>query len=154
MNEEKQFDFLKDEWDAFCRFPQEDGTWSEGKGTLKASKILRGYVSLELYNGPLYGEMIEGIGLRAYNRETKMWEHTWTDTSTPAYFYVWRGVFKDGKIDLFSEWIDNSGNKVKSRLTWSEITDQSAHWESSRSLDEGRTWKKYWIIDFKKRIQS
>lgn len=34
------------------------------------------------------------------------------------------------------------------RLTWSQITDRSAHWESHRSLDDGKTWTTHWEVDF------
>jgi hypothetical protein len=63
---------------------------------------------------------------------------------------VWRGTFQDGKIDLFAEW-DEGGWRVQSRLGWSEITADSAHWESARSSDGGKTWQMHWIIDFRRR---
>jgi len=37
-----EFDFLEGEWDAVCGFPRPDGSWGEGSGTLKATKILDG----------------------------------------------------------------------------------------------------------------
>jgi hypothetical protein len=64
---------------------------------------------------------------------------------------VWRGRFEGGKIDLFGEWNDDTGQRVLSRLTWSEITDRTAHWESHRALDGGVTWTKHWVIDFARR---
>jgi hypothetical protein len=76
----KQFDFLEGEWDAICRFPLPDGSWGEGRGTLKASKVLDGCVSMEFFEGPYQGTIIKGLGLRAFNPQTSEWEHTWTDT--------------------------------------------------------------------------
>jgi hypothetical protein len=43
---------------------------------------------------------------------------------------------------------------VLSRLSWSGITDQSAHWESHRSLDGGKTWTRHWVIDFTRKTTS
>jgi hypothetical protein len=146
--ETKQFDFLEGEWSALCRFPLPDGTWGEGPGSMTASKVLDGYVSLEFFEGPYQGEKIKGLGLRAFNPKTSQWEHTWTDTSAPGGFLVWRGRFAGGAIDLRGEWLDEAGRQVLSRLTWSRITDCSAHWESHRSLDDGKTWSKHWEIDF------
>ena len=40
MPEADEFDFLEGEWDAVCRFPYPDGSWGEGPGTLKATKVL------------------------------------------------------------------------------------------------------------------
>jgi hypothetical protein len=151
LPEGHEFDFLEGEWDAVCRFPRPDGSWGEGLGTLKAAKILDGLASIEFFEGPYQGYMIKGVGLRAFNPKSRYWEHTWTDTSSPGGFVVWRGRFDGGKIDLFAEWDDDSGQRILSRLTWSEITGSSAHWESHRSLDGGNTWVKHWVIDFARR---
>jgi hypothetical protein len=150
MDAERQFDFLEGQWDAICRVPR-DGGWEEAPGSLTVSRTLGGLVLLESFSGLYHGGRLEGLGLRAFNRETGEWEHTWTDTLEPAPFHVWRGRFRDGKIDLFAEWNDASGRQVRSRLTWSDITADSAHWESARSLDGGKTWEPHWVIDFRRR---
>src|SRR5580700_11739021 len=81
-------------------------------------------------------------------RKSSQWEHTWTDTSARGGFLVWRGRFAGGAIDLSGQWEDETGRQIRSRLTWSRITDRTAHWESHRSLDEGKTWTKHWVVDF------
>jgi hypothetical protein len=146
--ERRQFDFLEGEWNAICRFPLPDGSWGEGAGSLTASKVLDGCVSLEFFEGPYQGTVIKGLGLRAFNPQTSCWEHTWTDTSAPGGFLVWRGRFEGGAIDLHGQWKDEAGRQVLSRLTWSQITSRAAHWESHRSTDGGKTWRKHWEIDF------
>jgi len=150
MDPERQFDFLEGEWDALCRVPSENG-WTEASGTLSASRPLDGLVSLEFFEGIYHGGAVKGLGLRAFNRETGEWQHTWTDNLEPGNFHVWKGVFVDGKIDLFGEFADSSGRPVRSRLTWSKITADSAHWESSRSYDHGKTWQLHWVIDIQRR---
>ena len=146
-----EFDFLEGEWDAVCRYPCPDGSWGEGPGSLKATKILDGTASMELFEGLYQGVPIKGLGLRAFNPKSRCWEHTWTDTSEPGGFQVWRGRFQDGKIDLFGEWNGDTGQRVLSRLTWSDIRGSSAHWESHRSVDGGITWTKHWVVDFTRR---
>jgi uncharacterized protein DUF1579 len=146
--EAKQFDFLEGEWNAVCYFHRSDGSWGEGPGSLRANKVLDGCVFLEFFEGPYQGTIIKGLGLRAFNPQTCQWEHTWTDTSAPAGFQVWCGRFKGNAIDLHSQWEDASGQRILSRLTWSQITECSAHWESHRSMDAGKTWTKHWVIDF------
>jgi uncharacterized protein DUF1579 len=150
MDPEREFDFLEGEWDAFCRVPTEKG-WVEGRGSLTASRTLDRQVFIETFEGIYHGGALKGLGLRAFNRETREWEHTWTDNLEPGHFHVWKGVFRDGRIDLFGEWNDAGGHPVRSRLTWSEITDAAAHWESARSSDGGKTWQPHWEIDFRRR---
>jgi len=148
LPEAREFDFLEGDWDAVCRFPRSDGSWGEGPGTLRATKILDGCASMEFFEGPYLGEIIKGLGLRAFNPKSRCWEHTWTDTASPGGFLVWRGRFEGGSIDLLGEWDDDGGQRIHSRLTWSQITGRSAHWESHRSRDGGQTWSKHWVIDF------
>jgi hypothetical protein len=143
----RQFDFLEGEWNAICRFPRPDGSWGEGPGTLRATRVLDGCVTMEFFEGPYQGTIIKGLGLRAFNPQTSEWEHTWTDTDAPGGFPVWRGRFEGGTIDLHGQWKDETGRQIRSRLTWSRITDRTAHWESHRSMDEGKTWTKHWVID-------
>jgi Protein of unknown function (DUF1579) len=152
--EAKQFDFVEGEWNATCRFARLDGSWGEGPGSMTASRVLDGCVSLEFFEGPYQGRIIKGLGLRAFNPRTSLWEHTWTDTSAPGGFLVWRGRFEGGSIDLHGQWEDETGRRVFSRLTWSRISQQSAHWESHRSMDGGKTWIKHWVIDFTRKIPS
>jgi Protein of unknown function (DUF1579) len=149
MDAERGFDFLEGQWDALCRVPSKDG-WVEAPGKLTASRSLDGLVFVEHFEGTYHGGALKGLGLRAFNRETREWEHTWTDSLQPGQFHVWKGVFEDGKIDLFGEWDEGDGT-IRSRLTWSDITPDSAHWESSRSYDGGKTWRIHWVIDFWRR---
>jgi hypothetical protein len=150
MDAEREFDFLEGQWDAVCRVPSGSGG-TEAPGTLDVSRTLDGLVFVELFAGIYHGGNLKGIGLRAFNRETRQWEHTWTDTLAPGHFHAWKGVFGGGKIDLFADWTEPDGRPVRSRLTWSDITADSAHWESSRSSDSGKTWALHWVIDFRRR---
>ena len=147
---ERAFDFLEGDWDLVCRVPEKDG-WVEAPGRLSASRALDGLLFIEHFEGIYHGGPLKGLSLRAFNRDTGEWEHTWTDTLSPAHFHVWKGVFTGGKIDLFSEWTESDGTHVRSRLTWSDITGDSAHWESARSTDGGKTWQVHWVIDSRRR---
>jgi hypothetical protein len=149
MDPEREFDFLEGQWDAVFRVPSENG-WLEAPGTLTAARAADGFALFEVVEGIYHGGVLRGIGLRAFNRETREWEHTWTDNLEPGHFHVWRGTFRDGKIDFFGDWTGADGIPVRSRLTWSKITQDSAHWESSRSSDGGQTWQLHWVIDFRR----
>src|SRR5260370_4654795 len=147
--EARQFDFLEGEWNAICRFPLRDGSWGEGSGSLTASKVLNGCVSLEFFEGPYQGTMIKGLGLRLFNPQISQWEHTWTDTSAPGGFLVWPADDLKAALSIFKasgrmRW----GSAFSRGLTWSRITERSAHWESHRSMDGGETSTKHWVLEF------
>jgi len=145
--EARRFDFLEGEWRANVRCPLSGGSWEEGRGRLTVTRILDGSVFLEFFEGPYQGRPIKAVGLRAFSAASRLWEHTWTDTSAPGGFPVWRGGYVDGRIELLREW-EEGGRTVRSRLTWSGIQADSAHWESHRSTDGGVTWEMHWWIDF------
>jgi hypothetical protein len=108
---------------------------------------LDGLVSFEVFEGIYHGGPIRGVGLRAFNRESGEWEHTWTDNLEPGHFHVWRGRFADGKIDLFAEWIDEGGVSVRSRLTWSDGESRIG-----RARDSGGERRQvHWVIEFRRR---
>ena len=123
MEQERGFDFLEGEWDVSCRVPR-NGGWVEAPGSLKVSRVLDGLVFLEFFEGVYHGGMMKALGLRAFNRETREWEHTWTDTLAPGHFHVWKGVFQDGKIDLCATWDDEHGRPLRSRLRMAGKTSQ------------------------------
>jgi len=150
MDAEHGFDFLEGEWDAVCRVPSEEG-WTEAPGSLRVSRTLDGLVFVEHFEGIYHGGALKGFGLRVFNRRTGEWEHTWTDTLAPGNLHVWKGVFAEGKIDLYGDWTEPNGTPVRSRLTWSAIAQDSAHWESARSSDGGATWQLHWMIDWRRR---
>jgi hypothetical protein len=149
----RRFDFLEGEWTARCRVPRSDGSWDEDSGRLSARRILGGAASLEFFEGRYHGGRIEGVGLRAFNRATSLWEHTWTDSGSPGNFHVWKGAFTADRIDLHADWIDENGARVRSRLTWSDIQGDRLHWESARAVDAG-PWRLHWVIDFERVILS
>jgi hypothetical protein len=150
MDAEHGFDFLEGEWDADCRVPTAEG-WQVAPGSLSVTRTLGGRLFVERFEGIYHGGPIQGLGLRAYDRDAGEWVHTWADTLEPARFHVWRGSFRGGEIALFGEWTEPDGRAVRSRLAWSRITGDTAHWESARSLDGGRTWEAHWVIDWRRR---
>ena len=100
VQEAARFDFLEGEWDALCGSKSPDGIWREGNGTLIAVKALDGCVSIERFEGPYCGLQVKGLGLRAFNRYSGQWEHTWTDSLEPDNFVVRRGRFAGARSQL------------------------------------------------------
>jgi hypothetical protein len=147
---ERFFDFLEGRWTGRSFVPAADGRLvDEGPLRLDVQRVLDRLVFIEMYEGPYRGRHIQGLGLRAFNPATGNWDHTWTDTSAPGGFLVWRGRPEGDQISLHGGW-EEDGREVRSRLTWSRIRENTAPWEIHRSTDGQRTWTLHWAIEFTK----
>jgi hypothetical protein len=114
MDAERESDFLEGQWDGVCRVPTESG-WVTAPATLTASQQLDRTVSVEYFEGTYHGGAVKGLGLRAFNRETREWEHTWADNPEPGHFRIWKGAFVDGRSTSLPSGMtttDNESNLV------------------------------------------
>lgn len=122
--------------------------WDEFGGTFVNWPILggQGNVGDNLMNAP--AGAYRGIGLRAYDPETRAWLSWWLDGRNPAEIAPpVRGRFDNGLGTFIGDDL-HEGRPVKARVQWSRITRASARWEQAFSVDGGRTWEVNWTSDF------
>lgn len=138
--EAKQFDFWLGEWNL---------TWADsGKGFNKVEKILGGCVIQENFDG-LNSTPLKGISVSTYNKNLKKWQQTWVDNSGAYLDFV--GEFSEGKMILAREFTNKEGKKIKQRMVWFDIKENSLNWNWESSLDEGKTWKPLWQIHYSRK---
>lgn len=140
----KQFDFWIGTWDL-------EWTDSEGKkqkGTNIINKILGGCVIEENFNGGGSPEYL-GKSHSIFDAKSGMWKQTWVDSGGDYLDFV--GEFKDGKMMLWREFTGKEGKKVKQRMIFSNIRKDSLEWNWESSLDDGKTWKTNWKINYQRR---
>jgi hypothetical protein len=89
---------------------------------------------------------MKGFSLRYYNVKDKKWHIHWMDNFNLTLGDGAAGNFTNGKGVFFSE-SDTPKGKRFSRITFSDITDNSVHWDLATSGDGGNNWTVIWIME-------
>ncbi len=91
-----------------------------------------------------------GESWSVYNPLTKLWQQTWVDNQ--GGYIVLSGVFKDGRMTLFTEPASQpDGTKKQYRMVYYNITTNSFDWDWESTTDDGKTWKNNWRIHYKRK---
>lgn len=147
------FDFAIGRWRFDLRRLRDPLTGStecvEYHGESRARPLWDGRANIdELRIESAEGEVIDGLTLRLYDRETGEWSLYWANArngvlSLPP---TVGGFGEDGRGEFFDR-EELNGREILVRFVWSEITPTSAHFEQSFSVDDGATWEVNWISD-------
>jgi hypothetical protein len=121
--------------------------WEEFEGTLVNWTTMggAGNVGDNVMERP--GGTLRGLGIRAFDSDSRQWLVWWLSASTPGIAPPMHGGFEGG-IGTFFGADTLNGKPIKVRVRWSRITRTSAHWEQAFSPDGGATWEVNWTSDF------
>ncbi len=155
--ESKQFNFWIGDWDIHQKILNKDGTWLETNAFTSVKPILNGCALEEHWEGDVkffWSGMqnikhMKGFSIRYYNLKKKEWSIHWLDNNSLNMGAGVSGNFKNGKGEFFSEPNNANGNST-SRITFSNITKNSVHWDLAFSKDNGKTWTTIWIMAMKR----
>lgn len=145
----RDFDFYHGRWRLRCRKLRDVldpacEEWVEFGGGNEVLPVLGGLGNVE-FSQNAYDPPFDGMTLRLYDPEAKLWRIWWASTRQPGELGPpAEGRFEGGRGVFLSDEI-LAGREVKVRIEWSEITDTSTHWEQSFSYDGGSTWRTNWI---------
>jgi len=145
------FDFEFGDWKVHHKVKRATGEWVEFEGTASARPILGGLGNVEdcLFHRPA-GDS-RGSALRTYDPATATWAIWWVDGRAPhgTLDPPVKGRFQKGVGTFYSD-SEMNGKMVRTRYTWSQITDKSARWDQALSYDAGKTWDTNWVMEFKR----
>jgi hypothetical protein len=147
------FDFALGRWRFHLRRlrdPLSGSTdWVDYHGESQARPVWDGRANIdELRIQSADGDVIEGLTLRLYNRETGEWSLYWANARNGALSLPPNvGRFTDDGRGEFYDHEELNGRQILVRFVWSEITPASAHFEQAFSEDDGATWEVNWITD-------
>ncbi len=153
----RQFDFWIGTWKIEQKILRKDGSWLRLHATTSVSPAIDSNALVEHWEGDVEffwegmnkPEHMSGLSVRAYDKRTDKWYIHWMDSRNPRFGAPYVGAFGDGKGEFYREW-ESARGKQRGRITFSDITDASVHWDLAVSADEGRTWKTLWIMEMKR----
>jgi DinB superfamily len=120
-------------------------TWLKTDATVTVSNVWDGRANIEELEADDSTGHIGALALRLYNPQT----HEWTlnaATSGEGTLSTMSGGFNNGRGEFFSQETVN-GRTVLVRQVWSDIQENSHHFEQAYSDDGGKTWEANWIAN-------
>ncbi len=124
----------------------------ELNGTVTVRKVWDGRAQLEEIEADGPKGHWEGLTLFLYNPQSHQWNQYFIDSKIATLTTPLIGAFKDGRGELFSQ--DTFHDKsILVRAVWSDIAQDSHHFEESYSDDGGKTWAPAFIADLTREKQ-
>ncbi|MFJ3922082.1 hypothetical protein [Streptomyces sp. NPDC090022] len=149
------FDFFTGTWDVANRrrtdFLDPGSDWEDFPGVSRADCHFEGAANVDAVEFPTQGTA--GLTLRLYDPARAEWSLYWASKRTGTLFPPVVGRFTDGRGEFHG--VDtHDGRPVRVRFVWSDITEDSAHWEQAFSTDDGRTWLTNWTMALTRRREA
>ena len=147
------FDFLLGSWSIRNHRENAQGVWKEFAATNRATQHVADSVQIDHYDAPEFPERghVEAVTIRAFDHETQEWSIVWLSNYSPPDFRPVVGKFEDGAGRFYQVIETAEGVPLQVEFVWDGITDDSARWQQSFSLDGGTTWDLNWIMEFTRR---
>lgn len=119
--------------------------WSEFESTQECYKILNGLGNIDNFLADFDGRPFEGMSLRLFNPQTKLWSIYWADSN--------RGVLDKPVVGSFEHNIghfyakDNfAGKEIIVVFKWDKTDLSNPIWSQAFSADNGKTWEWNWYM--------
>jgi hypothetical protein len=155
--EARQFDFWLGKWQIHQKILNQDGSWLELPARTSVASALDGCALVEHWRGKVKFfwegmkdvESMEGLSVRAYDAQSGKWRLHWMSSRTPRFGNAFEGNFHAGRGEFFSTRQEPRGKQL-SRITFSNITKNSVHWDLAISNNDGKTWTTLWIMEMRR----
>jgi len=127
-------------WDCASKMKMDMNSdeWMETEAVATYRMILDGCALEMTYEGPMMGMPFKGIGIQTFDRETGLWQMTWTDNMM-ARTSLYTGKREGDKLVMTGEDM-YQGETYQSRITTYNETPDSYDWMMENSMDGGKTW--------------
>ncbi|MEJ3745915.1 hypothetical protein WEI85_21810 [Actinomycetes bacterium KLBMP 9797] len=144
------FDFLAGRWHSrqrrLVKALADCAEWYEFDATLDCQVLLGGAGVFDVLRAP--ERDIEGLTLRLYSPEERVWRIWWASGSSGGLLDVpVVGRFADGvgTFECDDTW---EGRPIRVRYRWSATDTPHPRWEQAFSPDGGATWEANWVATF------
>jgi hypothetical protein len=123
--------------------------WLEFDTKVIMHKVLNGHGNVDNIYATFDGKPFEGMSLRFFNPQTKLWTIHWTDTNTLAIDTPTIGSFDKDFGHFFCK--DSIGGRgVLIVYRWDIRDQENPVWSQAFSADNGETWEWNWYMHFKR----
>jgi hypothetical protein len=148
---QSDFDFLVGKWKMYNRRLNKRlencKDWTEFISFDENQKILSGTADMDTYSTTempgLEGKHFEGLTLRLFNPQTKLWSLYWVASNVGVLDPPVVGSFENNVGHFFTNDIIN-GKKVIVMFRWDARNKERPIWSQAFSLDKGKTWEWNW----------
>jgi hypothetical protein len=151
---EHDFDFLQGKWTVKNRKLisrlSNCKDWIEFDSELHMKKSLNGFGNIENFYAKINSEIFEGMAIRLFNRDTKLWKIYWIDSNSltmdekPVTGSFENGIGKFYTYDIFNE------SEILVIYQWDTTNSLHPIWSQAFSNDNGKTWEWNWIMTLTK----
>ncbi len=148
------FDFLQGKWKVHNRKLKvrlnNSNDWEQFESELHMKKVLNGLGNVENYYASFNGKPFEGLAVRLFNPETRLWTIYWMDTNGmkmdqhPVTGSFEKGVGKFYAHDTFD------GKEILVIYQWDATNPKQPIWSQAFSVDKGKTWEWNWEMRLSK----
>jgi hypothetical protein len=151
----RDFDFYIGKWNIRNRKLKERlnncDEWIEFDSTDDTSPLLNGFANMNKFSATFDGTPFEGIAIRLFNPQTKLWSIYWADSNAVSFDPPMVGSFEGniGKLyckDTFQ------GKDILVLFHWDKTDIDNPVWSQAFSTDNGITWEWNWYM-YAKRIK-
>jgi len=150
----KDFDFLEGKWKVQNRKLKtrlsNSNNWEEFKSTLHMKRALNGMGNVENYFATFDGKPFEGMAIRLFNPNTKLWIVYWMDTGSIIMDpHPVTGSFENGVGKFYAKDSFN-GKPIIVLYQWDARNMEQPIWSQAFSDDNGKTWEWNWEMKLSK----
>jgi hypothetical protein len=123
--------------------------WIEFPSTQAMYTILNGIGNIDNFLANIDGEPFEGMTLRLFNPNTKLWSLYWADSNEGRLDPPVVGSFENNIGHFFTKDIFQ-GKQILVVFRWDARDKENPIWSQAFSADNGENWEWNWYMHFSK----
>ena len=151
---QKDFDFLEGNWKVHNRKLRSrlsnSKDWDEFESEIHMRKTLNGMGNVENYYALFNGKPFEGMAVRLFNEQSRLWTIYWIDTNGAKMDeHPVTGSFENSVGKFYA--LDNyKGRDILVIYQWDHTKPKHPVWSQAFSVDNGKSWEWNWEMKLTK----
>jgi hypothetical protein len=119
--------------------------WTEFDSTDDTTHLLGGLANMNKFSAIFDGKPFDGIAIRLFNPQTKLWSVYWADNNVVAFDPPVVGSFNGNIGKLYCKDVFK-GQDIIVLYHWDKMDIDNPIWSQAFSTDEGKTWEWNWYM--------